>query len=106
MNAKDSVVRMKDRLANAGFDVEVVNYSTSKVTYRVTTKTDGNVWATVETFYLGATKLDSTNRWNKFFSYSRCGMSDNCFETNITYSKMNSLINMAIFCADSVKAGK
>lgn len=106
MNAKESVVRMKDRLASAGFVVEVVNQSTTKVTYRVTTKTDGNVWATVETFYLGATKLDVTNRWNKFFSYSRHGMSDYAFKTDITYSEMNSLINMAIFCVDAVKAGK
>lgn len=106
MNAKESVVRMKDRLANAGFVVELVNQSTTKISYRVTTKTDGNVWATVETFYLGATKLDVTNRWNKFFSYSRRGISDNAFKTDITYSEMYSLINTAIFCADAVKVGK
>jgi hypothetical protein len=105
MNAKDSVVRMKDRLATAGFVVEVVDDREDKISFLVTTDTD-NVWATKESFYLGASKFASTNRWNKYFSYTRSSIGDHKYESNITYSRIYSLINMAIFCADSVKAGK
>jgi hypothetical protein len=104
MNAKDSVVRMKNRLAEVGFVVEVLEESDTKVTYSISNITN-NIWETKETFFMGATKFASTNRWNKFLSYSRTSIGNHDYRSNITYSDMYSLVNSAIFSAN-VRNGK
>ena len=105
MNAKDSVVRMKNRLAEAGFVVEVIEETDKQIRYSISNGTD-NVWATKETFYLSARKFDLTNRWNKHLSYSRTSIGDHDYRSNITYSDMYSLINSAIFCANVINGKK
>jgi hypothetical protein len=104
MNAKDSVIWMKNRLAEAGFIVQVLEETDNKVTYSISNNTD-NVWETKQSFYLSAKKYDFTNRWNKYFSYSRDSISDHVYRNNLTYNEMNHLISYATLRTQSTKVG-
>jgi hypothetical protein len=106
MNAMENVVRIKDALANAGFNVEVVEESATRVAYWITTNTT-NIFETRESFYVAASKLNSTNRWNKFFSYSTSTLGLSEFDrndSNVTYSEIWSRVNAAVRYAN-IKVG-
>lgn len=95
VNAKQYVVHLKDRLVDAGLNLELTEESETKIKYVLSTKSK-SVWDDEERFFLTAYKGNVSKRWNKFFSYSRFSISDRCYKSKLTYVQINQLIHYAI----------
>lgn len=96
MNAKNAVIEMKNDLVAAGYILNVIEETENKITYAVTSNTT-QWFETNEMFYLAAYKSDTTNRWNKYLSYTAYGFGvDTTKESNLTYKDMEFQIYMSI----------
>lgn len=95
MNAKDKVIKMANRLDEAGFIVTIMCEKDDRISYIVTSEKKYKALGIDKSFYLIASKDNLTNCWSKNISYRSYSNNydDIIIEANITYAKMNAIIS-------------